>query len=56
MRISVGQDEHGSLSDRKSHVRHARDGIVQTVKVVDFPDDYEKQVNSGCEIPLLVDD
>lgn len=44
VRISVGQDEHGSLSDRKSHVRHARDGIVQTVKVVDFPDDYEKQV------------
>lgn len=44
VRISVGQDEHGSLSDQKSHVRHARDGIVQTVKVVDFPDDYEKQV------------
>lgn len=43
VRISVGQDEHGSLRE-KSHVRHARDGIVQTVKVVDFPDDYEKQV------------
>eukprot|EP00438_Fugacium_kawagutii_P024754 Skav213504 [mRNA] locus=scaffold3849:220391:247029:- [translate_table: standard] len=41
VRISVGQDEHGSLSAKQ---RHARDGIVQTVQVVDFPDDYEKQV------------
>lgn len=55
MRISVGQDEHGSLSAKQ---RHARDGIVQTVQVVDFPDDYEKQVgnrgNVGSFTGLIV--
>ena len=43
VRISVGQDKEGSLTEN-SHIRHARDGIIQTVQVVDIPDDYEKQV------------
>ena len=43
VRISVGQDKEGSLTEN-SHIRHARDGIIQTVQVVDVPDDHEKQV------------
>ena len=39
----MGQDKEGSLTEN-SHIRHARDGIIQTVQVVDIPDDYEKQV------------
>mmetsp|Transcript_24564 Transcript_24564/g.58292 ORF Transcript_24564/g.58292 Transcript_24564/m.58292 type:complete len:512 (-) Transcript_24564:69-1604(-) len=38
VRICVGQ-EQGSINA----ARHAREGIVQQVVVVDFPEDYEKQ-------------